>query len=102
MTNRQYKIFKAVRKYRKLPAILTATNCPDYMALQNEAGVGMLDFADTNMDDNTVITLTNRAAEAYEARRREDFDKTFTRCAAIYGAITGTVAIIVEVVLHFL
>lgn len=97
MTNRQYKIFKAVRKYRKLPAILTATKCADYMALQNEAGVGMLDFADTNMDDNTVITLTNRAAEAYEAQRREDWKALrswITLAIAIYGAATGTIAIL--------
>lgn len=97
MTNRQYKIFKAVRKFRKLPAILTATDCVDYMALQNEAGVGMLDFADTNMDDNTVITLTNRAAEAYEAQRREDWKELrswITLAIAIYGAATGTIAIL--------
>lgn len=93
MTNRQYKIFKAVRKYRKLPAILTAAKCADYIDLQNEAGVGMLDFADTNMDDNTVITLTNLATEAYEARWRHNFEFRATQIIAAYAAIVATIAL---------
>lgn len=101
LTDNQYKIFKAVRKYHTLPKILNATGIPDYLTLQEDAGVGMLDFSDYEMGEKTIVTLTNPAAEAYEGRMRDVRDKTFTRCIAIYGAVTATVAIIVEVVLHF-
>lgn len=62
MTDNQYKIFKAVRKYRTLPEILTATGISDYLTLQEDAGVGMLDFSDCEMDEKTIVTLTNPAA----------------------------------------
>ena len=101
MTNAQYKIFKAVCRYHTLQKILDATKVGDYMDLQDAAGVGMLDFSDNRMDEKTTVTLTNAAAEAYEGRMRDVRDKTFTRCIAIYGAVTATVAIILEVVLHF-
>ena len=73
MTDNQYKIFKAVRRYRTLPEILTATGISDYLTLQEDAGVGMLDFSDCEMDEKTIVTLTNPAAEAFESRRRSDW-----------------------------
>ena len=98
MTDNQYKIFKAVRKYRTLPEILTATGISDYLALQEDAGVGMLDFSDCEMDEKTIVT----AAEAFESRRRNDWDFFLTHVVAVYAAIMATIAIIVEIVLHFL
>lgn len=102
LTDNQYKIFKAVRKYRTLPEILTATGLSDYLTLQEDAGVGMLDFSDCEMDEKTIVTLTNPAAEAFESRRRNDWDFFLTHVVAVYAAIMATIAIIVEIVLHFL
>lgn len=102
MTDKQYRIFKAVRKYRTLQKILDKTKVGDYIDLQNAVDNDMLDFSDNRMDENTIVTLTNRASEELETRLRDDWDKRFTRCIAVYGAITGTVAIIAEIVLHFL
>lgn len=102
LTDNQYKIFKAVRKYRTLPKILTATGISDYLTLQEDAGVGMLDFPDCEMDEKTIVTLTNPATEAFESRRRNDWDFFLTHIVAVYAAKMATIAIIVEVVLHFL
>lgn len=45
----------------------------------------------------------NDAGRQYLNRRKEiDSEIRFTRTIAIYGAITGTAAIIAEIVLHFL
>nr|DAN24873.1 MAG TPA: hypothetical protein [Caudoviricetes sp.] len=102
LTNNQYRIFKAVRKYRTLPKILSATGISDYLTLQEDAGIGMLDFSDCEMDENTIVTLTNPAAEALESRRRANWDFFLTHIVAVYAAIMATIAIIVEIVLHFL
>lgn len=102
LTDKQYQIFKAVRKYRTLQKILNKTKAGDYIDLENAVDNNMLNFSDNRMDENTIVTLTNRATEELETRLHADRDKLFTRRIAIYGAITGTAAIIAEIVLHFL
>lgn len=99
LTDNQYKIFKAVRKYRTLPKILTATGISDYLTLQEDAGVGMLDFSDCEMDEKTIVTLTNAAAEAYESRSRSDWAEIrawTTFAIAVWGAFTGTIALFLK------
>lgn len=99
LTDNQYKIFKAVRKYRTLPKILTATGISDYLTLQEDAGVGMLDFSDCEMDEKTIVTLTNPAAEAFESRRRSDWAEIrawITFAIAVWGAFTGTIALFLK------
>lgn len=96
LTDNQYKIFKAVRKYHTLLKILNATGIPDYYALQEAAGAGMLDFSDCEMDEKTIVTLTNPAAEAYEERRRYDWKELrawVTFAIAVWGALTGTITL---------
>ena len=46
MTKQQYKIFTAVRKYKKLGKVLEATKVGDYIKLQETVGADMLDFSD--------------------------------------------------------
>lgn len=70
--------------------------------MQDAAGLDALDFSDRNMDANTVITLTDAAMAQYEKRLRDDRERSFTRGIAVYGAVMSTVAIIAEIVLHFL
>jgi hypothetical protein len=99
LTDNQYKIFKAVRKYRTLPKILTATGISDYLTLQEDAGVGMLDFSDCEMDEKTIVTLTNPAAEAYEERHRYDWKELrawVTFAIAVWGALTGTITLFLK------
>lgn len=102
MTDRQFEIYRCVVEYRTLGSILEHTGCKDSFALQVEAGHDALDFCDDALDNNTVVTLKNLAMEAYESRIRRDKDKSFTRCIAIYGAVMSTVAIVAEIMLHFL
>ncbi len=46
MTKQQYKIFTAVRKYKKLGKVLEVTKVGDYIKLQETVGADMLDFSD--------------------------------------------------------
>ena len=99
LTDNQYKIFKAVRKYHTLPKILNATGIPDYLTLQEDAGAGMLDFSDCEMDEKTIVTLTNPAAEAYEERHRYDWKELrawVTFAIAVWGALTGTITLFLK------
>lgn len=96
MTNRQYKIYKAVVKHQTLPQILQATGVPDYVSLQSEAGPDALYFSDSNMDDSTLVHLAPHATEKYEERRRsewKEFRAWATLAIAGWGAITGTIAL---------
>ena len=102
MTDKQFKICGAVIRYRTLPEILAATGLRDHDALRDEAGVENLYFSDWNMDANTIVTLTDKAMEQYEKRKRDDADRNFTRRVAIYGAVMSTIAIASEIELHFL
>nr|DAO42481.1 MAG TPA: transmemb Cytochrome C oxidase subunit II, transmembrane [Caudoviricetes sp.] len=99
MTNKQFEIFKAVINCRTLPEILAATGLADHDALQDEAGVDNLDFSDWNMDENTVVTLTNEAMDRYEKRQldsRKEFRAWFTLGIALWGAFTGTIALFLK------
>ena len=99
MTNKQFKIFKAVINFRTLPEILAATGLADHDALQDEVGPENLDFSDWNMDENTVVTLTNEAIDQYEQRQRDgwkEFRAWFTLGIALWGGFTGTIALFLK------
>ena len=51
---------------------------------------------------NGVYSITSFGKGFLEAKPGRDFDKWLTRLVAIWGAITGTAALVLEVVLHFL
>lgn len=93
MTRKQYRIFKRIVRYGKLPRVLKHLKGYDYLSLQDAVGPGMIEFSDSNMDENTMLTLSNEAMELYEDRKRQNFDTYFTRAIAIWGAITGTIAL---------
>ena len=57
MTKQQYKIFTAVRKYKKLGKVLEVTKVGDYIKLQETVGADMLDFSDVKYNDDTDVTL---------------------------------------------
>lgn len=102
MTNEQYRIFERIVRYGKLPLVLEELKDYDYLSLQEAVGPGMIEFSDSNMDENTMLTLSNEAMELYENRKRQNFDAYFTRAIAIWGAITGTAALVSEILMRFL
>ena len=60
MTKQQYKIFTAVRKYKKLGKVLETTKVGDYIKLQETVGADMLDFSDVKYNDDTDVTLSTK------------------------------------------
>lgn len=101
MTNQQFKVCKIIRKYKNLNTILQKTKISDYLELQNVIPTPWLDFSDSNMDDDTNISLTTIATEEFEKHRRRYVDGWITRTVAIWGGITGTAAILIELVRLF-
>ncbi len=97
MTNRQYEIYRCVLTYKKLGLILEHTGIKDSFALQCAVGNNVLDFHDDFLDDNTVVTLTASATEAYENRQRfnwKEFRDWAALVLALYGSITATIALL--------
>lgn len=70
MTNRQAKLCKEIIRYKKLGEVLRRNKDIDYLELQDILGPGNLDFSDSRMDENTVITLTEPLRDQYEQHLR--------------------------------
>lgn len=96
MTNKQYRILKCVARHGKLNHILKALKGYNYRSLQDAVGPGMIVFSDSNMDENTTLWLSDKATELYEDRKHRNFSNYFTRTIAIWGAITGTIALLLN------
>lgn len=101
MTKRQFKICQNVVKYKNLRTVLVKTKISDYNEIQEILGPNSLDFDDINNDDTDVF-LSNYFLEEFERYREKMFDVWFNRILAIWGAITGTIAVVAEIMLHFL
>ena len=82
MTKQQYKIFTAVRKYKKLGKVLETTK------------VG--DFSDVKYNDDTDVTLSTKATDEYESRKKDNIDKAVTNLIAGYGAIVATISLLMS------
>ena len=96
MTKQQYKIFTAVRKYKKLGKVLEVTKVGDYIKLQETVGADMLDFSDVKYDDDTDVTLSTKATEAYEKSTRNFFFNLAMAIATISTAIITIIEVITE------
>lgn len=101
MTSQQYKVCKIIRKYKNLNTILKKADISDYLELQNVIPTPWLDFSDSNMDDDTYISLTTIATEEFEQYHHKHIDRWITRIVAIWGGVTGTVAIAIELMRLF-
>ena len=75
MTNRQAKLCKEIIQYKKLGEVLRRNKDIDYLELQDILGPENLDFSDSRMDENTVVTLTELLRDQYERHRRSDFSE---------------------------
>lgn len=93
MTKQQYKIFTAVRKYKG--KVLEA-KVGDYIKLQETVGADMLDFSDVKYDDDTDVTLSTKATDEYESRKKDNIDKAVTNLIAGYGAIVATISLLMS------
>lgn len=49
-----------------------------------------------------VFRITSQGLAYLQEKPGKDFDRWLTRIVAIWGAITGTAALVIELVLHFL
>lgn len=96
MTKQQYKIFTAVRKYKKLGKVLEVTKVGDYIKLQETVGADMLDFSDVKYGDDTDVTLSTKATDEYESRKKDNIDKAVTNLIAGYGAIVATISLLMS------
>lgn len=96
MTKQQYKIFTAVRKYKKLGKVLEVTKVGDYIKLQETVGADMLDFSDVKYNDDTDVTLSTKATDEYESRKKDNIDKAVTNLIAGYGAIVATISLLMS------
>ena len=75
MTKRQAKLCKEIIQYKKLGEVLRRNKDIDYLELQDILGPENLDFSDSRMDENTVVTLTEPLRDQYERHRRSDFSE---------------------------
>lgn len=101
MTKRQIKICKAVQRYKRLPEILEKAKIEDYLELQELLPFDAIRFSNHDMDEKTVVTLTDQAVEAVETYNEQRAEMIFTRTLAIWGGITGSIAIVIELVRLF-
>lgn len=54
------------------------------------------------MVSDGIFRITSQGLAYLQEKPGKDFDRWLTRIVAIWGAITGTAALVLEVVLHFL
>lgn len=93
MTNKQVKICKAVRKYKKLGRIIQKSGVSDYIDLQISLGPDMLIFSDSDMTDDTVVMLCDEPLEELENRDRAAFQNAFTWVLSVCAIIISIIAL---------
>ncbi|WP_455501861.1 hypothetical protein [Gemmiger sp.] len=98
MTKQQYKIFTAVRKYKKLGKVLEVSKVGDYIKLQETVGVDMLDFSDGKYNDDTDVTLSTKGTEAYEKSTRKFILDVIAAIAGISTIAVTLTGIITELI----
>ena len=101
MTKHQRKICKYIAKYKNLNTVLQKSNIPDYIELEDKFDGWKLGFSDEWMNDNTEVYLPDGLIEEVEKHHAYLVDVIITRIVAIWGAVTGTIALILELVKLF-
>ena len=56
----------------------------------------MLDFSDVKYNDDTDVTLSTKATDEYESRKKDNIDKAVTNLIAGYGAIVATISLLMS------
>ena len=99
LTDTEFKICLAVRRYHTLGRILAATGYKSFDDLQDQFPYNALDFDGFDPNVETVICLTRRAEEEYSAHKRSSLKELrdwITLFIAIYGAVTATIGLVVR------
>lgn len=101
MTKKQMKLCKSIRKYENLDLIMKKKGFTHYSQIYDELGTDCFHCSDWNMDENTKLFLEDNAIEELEKRREYLINNWITRIVAIWGGVTGTIALIVQLVQLF-
>ena len=101
MTKYQYKVYRYIIKHSRLSDVCNRFNV-DYRELQSRLDKNALLFSDSEMDDKTEIRLKDFVLEQVEQRRESIVDRNITRGLAIFGAVTGSISICLDIVLPLL
>ncbi len=91
MTKQQYKLCKAIIRYRYVDKIIKNTSLKDYMDLQYQLDY-QLDFSDDNMDMHTLVTLKNPLQEEFESRRSKHWKSNMTLFFAGVAAVASLIS----------
>lgn len=91
MTKQQYKLCKAIIRYRYVDKIIENTYIEDYIDLQHQLDY-QLDFSDDNMDAHTLVTLKNPLQEEFESRRTGHWKSNLTLVFAGLAAVASLIS----------
>ena len=94
LTDTEFKICLAVRRYHTLGRILTATSYKSFDDLQDQFSYNGLDFDDFDATPETVIYLTHRAEEEFHKRKNQLLSHLLTAI----GIVVALLGIIVSIV----
>lgn len=96
MTKQQYKLCKAVIRYKYLTKILKKTKINSYIKFQENLSY-KLNFSDSNMDSKTIVSLQTDLQEAYETYRARIIDTWITRGLALSALLISMLALLSEI-----
>lgn len=94
MTKQQYKLCKAIVRYRYMDIILDKMKLSDYYALYDSLGPSNIETSDCNMDSKTIVKLKSPLLDEFEAYRTSMNYKRLTLFFSALAAITGIVQIL--------
>lgn len=93
MTKRQIQVCKVIRKYRYLKPILDKSRISDYQELQETLVPGSILFSDSDMPDQTEVTLADHVLEQLEEYQKRTVDTWITRGLSICALIVSVIAL---------
>lgn len=96
MTSENLRLCKLIVKYKKQSIILKKSGLKEYSDIQDRLGSENIKVSDFAFSDDTIYTLKDNLVEEMEQMKRQ----RLTLRLSVYGAVTSTIAIILEVVLH--
>lgn len=101
MTKKQIKLCKCIRKYENLNLVMKKNGFTHYSQIYEHLGTDYFFCSDSEMDEHTRLILRDKVIEELEKRRESLTNNWITRIVAIWGGVTGTIALIVQLVQLF-